>query len=76
MSVSQLKLAIINGDPNLVARCGLFMVFSYCQRGLKHKAKRLIKYSVYPYISKINYDNILKNMYKAACYRVKILFQR
>jgi hypothetical protein len=75
ISVKQLQLACVSGDPGLMARCALYRVYSLCQREMKREARVLIKEGIHPFISNMIVnkccDNILKNMYRAACYRVK-----
>jgi hypothetical protein len=73
ISISQLRLASINGDPNMIARCGIYLGYSLCQQGKRKEAIGLIKKIIYPYISYINCDKIVKSMYSALCYRVRHL---
>ncbi|XP_074602808.1 uncharacterized protein LOC141856405 [Brevipalpus obovatus] len=75
-SLRQLRLACITGDPSLIARCLIFLVYSLCQRGLKQRARHLVRRFIHPLVSQLILkricDNILRNMYKAACYRIKL----
>ena len=75
MSKSQLVLSGNVGDPNLVARCAMYKVYSLCQLGRKRAARQLMKQQIYPFLLQmiINKccDNVVKNMYQAACHRIK-----
>ena len=43
VSQQQLALALIMGDPLLVARCKLFLAFSLLQQGRVKRAARIIR---------------------------------
>ncbi|XP_054169085.1 uncharacterized protein LOC128966261 [Oppia nitens] len=73
ISVSQLRLAGLTGDPNLVAKCGIFMVYSLCQQHRRWEAIKLIRRTLYPFITRIQFcDQTLKAMYSALCYHTVI----
>ena len=75
ISISQLHLAAITGDPNIVAKCGIFMAYSLCQQLKKKEAVKLIRRTLHPFINNIqNCDKIVKSMYSALCYRIKNTF--
>jgi len=77
ISVSQLRLAAISGDPNLMARCGIYMAYSMCQQNRRPEAIKMIKRSLYPFISKIkNCDKIVLSMYSSLCYRIKNFYNK
>ena len=78
-SLKQIGLACLSGDPTVIARCSIYMVYSLCQRGLHKKARRLMIKFIYPYINKMitnkTCDNILRNMYKAAKFRIEFYYK-
>ncbi|CAG2100218.1 unnamed protein product [Medioppia subpectinata] len=72
ISRSQLLLASITGDPNLMAKCGIFMAYSLCQQDRKRAAIQLIRRTLHPFINRIEFcDQIVKSMFCALCYRIK-----
>jgi len=75
LSKTQMQVSRVFGDPNLVARCAIYRVYSLCQLGKRRKAKAFLKEHIFPFLSQMIFnkccDNIVKNMYRAACHKVK-----
>ncbi|CAG2163086.1 unnamed protein product [Oppiella nova] len=72
ISKSQLLLASITGDPNIVAKCGVFMAYSLCQQHRQPEAIQLIRRTLHPFIIRIEFcEQTVKSMFSALCYRIK-----
>lgn len=75
MSKTQMQLSSVVGDPNLVVRCAIYKVYSFCQLNQRKKARSFLKDHIFPFLSQMIFnkccDNIVKNMYRAACHKVK-----
>lgn len=69
----QLSLSATAGDPCLIARSCLFRVFSYCQRGMRRPAVRMMRL-VHRMLTRLMRENrcdpVLVNMYQAAVHKI------
>ena len=77
VALRQLRLSWMRDDPNLIIRCLIYEVYSYCQRGQKRKAVTMIRKSIYPsiviMISRKKCQDIVINMYRAACHKIRYM---
>ena len=69
----QLCLSTSAGDPNLIARCCIYQVYSYCQRGMKRHAIRLMRV-IHKFLTQLiatgKCESALVKMYQAASHRI------
>lgn len=78
ISMTQLRLSSIYSDPNLRARCLIYLSHSWCQQGQRLKAIYLIKHYLYPFLLELgkNSDKIVAQMYKSLCFRVRFIYNQ
>lgn len=78
IAVRQLCMSSTTGDPNLIARCCVYEVYSYCQRGMRRRAIRLMKV-IHQFLTQLLHvskcDPVLVKMYQAACHRITYMDQ-
>ena len=70
----QLLVSSATGDPNLVARCCIYQVYSYCQRGMRSHAIRLLRLThgfLKRLLSEGRCEPVLVHMYQAAVHRIR-----
>ena len=76
---SQLLLSQLTGDPNLIIRCWIYRVYSYCQMRMRSHAIKLMQ-KIYPFIIQLRdsgkCDTAVIRMYQAATHRIKHMDQR
>lgn len=74
ISLNQLQLSLVFGDPNLIARCCIYISHSLCQQGFKRKAIKFVRQCLYPRIiamgDKSQCDRIVVQMYRALHFRI------
>ncbi|UXI16835.1 alpha-galactosidase A-like [Sarcoptes scabiei] len=77
ITFSQLRLSSIYDDPNLRARCLIYLSHSWCQQGKRREAIKLIKYYLYPFLVHLGprSDVIVRRMYQALCFRIKYIYK-
>jgi len=77
ISLSQLRLSTVFGDPNLIARCFIYISHSLCQQGYRKKAIRLVKKILYPYLVHLNgnIERIVAQMYRSLRFRIYFVYK-
>lgn len=79
ISWKQMKLSLIYGDPNLIARCLIYLSHSWCQQGRRREAIKLIRHYLYPFLIRLslihNCDRIVRRMYQALCFRIRYIYK-
>ncbi|KAH9406792.1 hypothetical protein TYRP_013054 [Tyrophagus putrescentiae] len=72
ISLDQLRLSLAIGDPNLIARCCIYISHSLCQQGQRRRAVRFVRQCLYPRLVALGdkCDRIVGQMYRALHFRM------